>query len=226
MLSFVGEEGTVSEPLPHLDWGLLMDLQPKWVVGFSDISALHSAFYTRMKWKGIHGPMPATSLWGKDGVQDDLDEMRRVILGEKRSGLISFDSMESLNGVGIGLESEGRAFGGCLSVLCSGRNAVFSESLAGRYLFFEDVRKTPGRILRSWNQLIQAGLLKGVLGVVLGSFSHQGEGVRETDVKVEMARRVNIPVWSSQAFGHLSPNQPLVIGATGLLTKEGLTWKL
>ena len=50
-----------SELLPLMDWHSLKNVNPKLLVGFSDVSALHSAIYTKLGWPGLHAPMPGNS---------------------------------------------------------------------------------------------------------------------------------------------------------------------
>ena len=51
-----------SDLIAALNWDKLSEIKEKPIVGFSDISALHSAFYKKLGWRGIHAPMPATAL--------------------------------------------------------------------------------------------------------------------------------------------------------------------
>jgi muramoyltetrapeptide carboxypeptidase len=52
-----------SDLLPLIEWDKLKRIRPKLCIGFSDISALHSALWTKLNWHGLHAPMPATELW-------------------------------------------------------------------------------------------------------------------------------------------------------------------
>ena len=67
-----------SDLLPLLDWRRLEAAGEKILVGFSDVSALHSALYARLGWRGWHAPMPATALWRQQS-HADIDQLLRFV---------------------------------------------------------------------------------------------------------------------------------------------------
>lgn len=207
-----------SDLLPHLPWGKLRTVRPKWLVGFSDISALQSAFFAKMGWPSIHGPMPGTDLWGKNG-SDDIALLLHHLSGAKNlEGKIRVSSVRSSS-----LKTaEAWLFGGCMSVLCNLIGTpYFPHSLRGALLFLEDTGEHPGRVLRMLNQLLYAKILDQASGILLGNF---GDDPNLKGLPEEIAKRVSIPVYTSNDFGHLSPNFPLVIGAKVMMNRDHLHW--
>ena len=212
-----------SDILPLLDWDGLKKLPPKCVIGFSDISAIHSAIYTKLGWPGLHGPMPATTLWGQNGNFQDVDQLlatiRRLGHHEIVSGCLEVE--------GPVASVRGRLFGGCFTVLTNLIGTeYFPKSLDGSILFLEDTDEHPGRLMRAFNQWIQTGLLQGVRALVIGHLRKLGENIPDSAVFVydEFARRSGLPTFRCKAFGHTSPNFPLMLGSTAKIENGILTW--
>lgn len=211
-----------SDLLEKLPWAQLKQLPPRVIVGFSDISALHSAFWTKLNWPCIHGPMIDTPYWIKsDG--DDINQLKRLILRESSKGYLNLQNCSIPENKTI----KGWLFGGCLSVLTNLIGTpYFPRSLAGSILFFEDINEPVGRILRNINQWIQAGQLLGVKAIVLGRFFYDDPSQQLEDaLSKEIADRCQLPVFRSPDFGHCTPNLPIIIGADGRVDKNTLHWE-
>ncbi len=221
LLSARGGYGA-SELLSRLDWDALTKEVPRVLIGFSDISALQSALYARLKWPSLHAPMPGSSLWqGGEDVRALLDLLR-----SDRPWTGSIDLAPVSNTPE--LKCQGRLFGGCLSVLSNlvGTPNLPSD-LSGHILFFEDTGESAPRLLRYWRQWLDSGLLKGVSAVVFGRFTEMGS-MTEADswAVTELAARTPCPVFSSRDFGHVTPNLPLAIGAQAEIRHDQLLWNL
>jgi muramoyltetrapeptide carboxypeptidase len=198
------------------------------LIGFSDISCLISAFWTRLGWPGIHGPMPGSSLWGQNSTEDIAQLLALLKDGQAKQGMLRLSPIDA-EGHTAAREQTGWLFGGCFSVLTNLIGTPYlPRSLAGALLLFEDTGENYGRLLRYWNQWLQSGILDGVRGIVLGRFSDLEAGSFEAELKAEFARRCGLPCWSSEDFGHVSPNFPFVIGAQGSIAADGtvLRWQL
>ena len=221
LLSARGGYGA-SELLSRLDWDALAKEVPRVLIGFSDVSALQSALYARLRWPSLHAPMPGSSLWqGGEDVRALLDLLRS---DRPWTGSINLASVSKTPE----LKCQGRLFGGCLSVLSNlvGTPDLPSD-LSGHILFFEDTGESAPRLLRYWRQWLDSGLLKGVSAVVFGRFTEMGS-MTELDswVVTELAARTPCPVFSSRDFGHVTPNLPLAIGAQAEIRHDRLLWNL
>ncbi len=210
-----------SDLLSLIDWPALAGMNPRPLIGFSDVSALQSAFYTRLQWPGLHAPMPGSPLWTNG---PDVDQLTGYLQkGRPWRGAISVipltaKTQEVHNGL---------LFGGCLSVLTNLiGTAYLPASFAGHILFFEDTAESASRVLRCWRQWLDCGLLEGVVAVVLGRFSKIGADRSEDWLRDEMVQRAPCSVFASPDFGHVSPNMPLCLGSRAKIRANSLTWIL
>ncbi len=213
-----------SDLLPHLPWTQLKNVKPKLLIGFSDISALHSALYTQLDWPSLHAPMPGTELWQKNDPRD-VDCLIGLMHGSRSPVEWEVESLQQ----NLPLATEGWSYGGCLAVLTNLIGSpYFPKTLFGSILFWEDIGEHPARILRFINQWVQSRALEGVRGIVLGRFvgCEVAELCTEAQLKNEIATRLDIPVWSTQLFGHCAPNWPLPIGLKMTITNGKLRWNL
>lgn len=209
-----------SEVLEHLDWPVLATRPPKVLIGFSDISALHSAFYHRLNWYGLHGPMPGSTQWQWG---EDVAELLRLIDHGLpwRSAVPVAPLLESApDGI------EGKLFGGCLSVLTNLIGTpYFPSDLRQAVLFLEDVGESLPRLLRYWHQWRHGGLVEELGAIVLGTFSGSDA---TTDIGPafarEIARRTRVPVFLSPGFGHAGVHFPICVGADAMLVGHELKW--
>ncbi len=217
-----------SDLLDLLDWTKLKQVRPKLLVGFSDVSALHSALYTQLGWPGLHAPMPATTLWKKNGTQDVealLANLEKYLGGGETSGSMPLAAVTK----GAPARVEGKLFGGCFTVITNLIGTpFFPKSLAGHVLFLEDTDEHPGRLMRAFNQWTLSGALRDVRAVVIGYLKGMGEKIPDCApfVYERFAARTSVPVFSTPLFGHTSPNFPLMVGAAAAIEGDRLTWRL
>ena len=201
---------------------------PKLVIGYSDISALHSALWTKKGFVGINGAMPAANTWN-DLDSDEMQVLLGIMSGETTSGEIEVKLLPDGSASDAVSQSdssvEGTLFGGNISVLTNLiATPYMPESLAGYILFFEDIGENVFRVMRYLNQWQQSGMLDGVKAIVLGRFDKlKGE---MSDLHAEFKSRVSCPVYTTDTFGHGQPLHPLPVGGHAVITGNKLTWKL
>src|SRR5690606_37337080 len=101
------------------------------------------------------------------------------------------------------------------------------RSLRGHILFGEDTDENPARLMRALNQWKESGLLDGAVAVVVGHLKNLGEKIPDCAEYVyrEFARRLDVPVFKSVDFGHVSPNRPMLVGADATISGNKLTWR-
>jgi len=177
----------------------------KWLVGFSDITALH-ALWARAELCSIHGPMVCSLAEAAEPVRR---EWFRLLGGAAPSPLSGLRPVR-------GGHAEGRLFGGNLTVLGALTGTPYLPSLRGTILLLEDVAERPYRLDRTLTTMLQAGALAGVAGVVLGQFSDCDagpDGVTAAAVLEERLGTLGVPIVADAPFGHVADNWPLLLGA-------------
>lgn len=199
--------------LPYLNFDLIR-ANPKLLIGFSDITALHLAFAARAGFTTIHGPNAAAA-WG------DLswDSFRRLAFEAEtplyRNPQASEDRLVQRDGRIRTLrpgKATGRLLGGNLTVLTALMGTPYLPSFDGAILFLEDVDEAEYRIDRMLTQLALGGVLRRVAGVVFGQCSDcraRGPslgGFTLSQVLDHHLAPLGVPAFQGALIGHI-PNQ-------------------
>lgn len=179
---------------------------PKWVVGFSDITVLHNAL-TKVGVASVHGIMAKHITLKVEG----LDNLMSMLRGEK------VDYKVVANDYNKEGEASGKLIGGNLSVLYGLRGTQFDLDYKGKILFIEDLSERLYHVDRMIQNLRLGGVFKQIKGLVVGQFTDIDEdssfpgGVY--GVIKEAVKDCNIPVCFNFPAGHVDNNQPLKMGA-------------
>jgi muramoyltetrapeptide carboxypeptidase len=195
----------------------LLARDPKPIVGFSDVTALH-ALWARAGARSIHGPMLARL--GTEGAIDDetLSRLARVLLdgeGDRWTGLDPW----------VDGETEGVARGGNLAVLAALCGTPWAPRMDGAVLFLEDVGERPYRVDRMLTQLRSSGALDGIRGVVLGEWTDcepGPDGVTVEQVLRERLCDLGVPVLANAPFGHGARCRPFALHGTVRIARGGV----
>ena len=194
--------------LPELDAASVQDAA-KWLVGMSDITALH-ALWARAGLCSIHGPMVCS-------LPDASARLQRAWFSLLEGGAPA--PLEDLTCLHDG-QAEGRLFGGNLTVLSALVGTPYLPPLDDVVLVLEDIAERPYRLDRMLTTMLQAGVFSGVRAVVLGQFTDCAagpDGVSAIDVLRERLGNLDIPVVSNAPVGHVPENWPLLLGATAIV---------
>ncbi len=186
----------------------------KWLVGFSDVTALH-ALWARAATRSLHGPMVA---WL--GSASDLARAQWIAALEG-----THPPIDDLWSLGTDAVAEGHLVGGNLAVLAALAGTPHTPPLTGAILFLEEVGEAPYRIDRMLTTLRQAGWFDRVHGVLLGDFTAcvGRHGVKVTDVLVDRLGNLGLVVLGGAHCGHGPLNRSLPFGAhTRLDTRSGV----
>jgi muramoyltetrapeptide carboxypeptidase len=196
----------------HADgWIDLLRRDPKLLVGFSDVTALH-AVWARAGVRSIHGAMPLAL--GRRGGDDELLAVLEGAPPPAWTGLATW--------VGGG-DVTGLALGGNLALLAALQGTPHAIDLADRVLFLEDIGEAPYRVDRMLTTLRSAGSLAGLRAVVLGEFTRcepGRDGVAVEEVLRERLGALGVPVLAGAPFGHGDQHRPWVQGGA-VTVREG-----
>lgn len=208
-----GGYGAVSL-LDELDFTAFKE-HPKWICGFSDITAFHSHLHT-LGYPTLHSVMPITMK------ADDMDnEYNRSLIKAIRGESLHYDfEPHPANRQG---KAEGVLVGGNLSLLYSMLESVSSINTDGKILFIEDVGENIYHIERMLVALDRAGKLRNLKGLIVGSM----EKIRvddyyydttTEDVILGICGKYDYPVCFNFPAGHAGQNVALRLGCTAILT--------
>lgn len=198
--------------LKHIDFSLI-ESNPKYFIGFSDITILLNQITLKTGLVTLHGPV-VSSL-----ADTDSATIARVAACLKDDLFCSLDYRAEI--VQKGPTVTGRLLGGNLCSLVSLLGTSFQPDFSGSVLFLEDVNEPHYKIDRMLTQLFMNGALDNVKGVVLGDFSGTDGSIQENKVNnteftgkrlVELIPE-DIPVWAGVSAGHCRKNLALPIGA-------------
>lgn len=177
---------------------------PKLLVGFSDITALHGV-WARAGVESLHASMVAALGRG--------DERMRAQWIAALEGEVPEPMM--LTSLGTRERLVGRLLGGNLALLASMVGTRLLPSFDGAVLFIEDVHEPPYRIDRMLTQLRLSDALRGVVAVVAGSFTRSEHPATSMDIDGVLSERLGVlevPVLSGIPAGHGAENVPLPFG--------------
>jgi muramoyltetrapeptide carboxypeptidase len=184
---------------------------PKWVVGFSDITALHAYLQMRIGVASIHAAMPYTFREVTGTGNPSAESLFRILKGELPSYVVPANPMNR-EGKGTGI-----LLGGNLSVLYSLTGTPFQFPTRGAILFLEDVDEYLYHIDRMMQNLKLAGMLENLAGLVVGGLidMHDNEvpfGMDAAEIIRAAVKEFDFPVCFDFPAGHLKPNMAMVLG--------------
>lgn len=177
--------------------------QPKWVIGFSDITVLHAAIL-QQNCMSIHGPMAAAFAKGEAG-EPYIQSLKKALEGEKTSYTIPAHSMNTLG------NAKAELVGGNLCILAhliGSKNALDTN---GKILFLEDVGEYHYNIDRLMIQCKNAGLFDNLAGLVIGGFTDLKDpssdfGASANEIIKEHTLGYSYPICFDFPISHSLPN--------------------
>lgn len=181
---------------------------PKWVMGFSDVTVLHSHINT-MNVATLHSIMPFTVPKAPEEVKETF---KNALFGIKNSYTIPSKTYDKK-----GL-AKGELVGGNLSILYSLLGSKSSIDTKNKILFIEDLDEYLYHIDRMMYNLKRNDYFKNVKGIIVGSMHdmHDNEipfGQNEVQIITEITKDLKIPIAFEFCAGHQKDNRALVLGS-------------
>lgn len=203
-----GGYGTV-RIIDQLDFSKFAE-DPKWLIGFSDITVLHSHIHNQLGIATLHGQMPKSF---DDSSKEALASLRRALFGESLD--YSYQQSDFPNRSG---EATGELIGGNLAILQSILGSVSDGSYAGKVLFIEDVGESFYNIDRMLWTSKRAQKLDKLAGLIVGGFtslkdSEPSFGQRFEEIIMDKVAEYSYPVAFGYPAGHIDDNRTLMMGA-------------
>jgi muramoyltetrapeptide carboxypeptidase len=192
--------------LESIEYGALVD-NPRPVVGFSDVTALHQALATKANLASFHGPM--VNLDFRNGLSTRHETWLWAMLSGDAPLEYEF-KREDVIGEG---EAEGVLFGGCLALTTSLVGTPYDFWVDDGIWFWEDVDEPVYRVDRMLTHLRLSGRMQRIRGVVIGRLKGCGGEAEMTALLQEFFASSGIPVVRNFPFGHYGDNLLMPIGA-------------
>ena len=186
---------------------------PKWIAGFSDITAFHLKL-SKLEIASIHSTMPI--LFSKIESADSVDSLRKILFGEPQQFLVE---QHSSNQIGNGT---GQLIGGNLSLIVDSIGTASEPDLNGTILIIEEIDEYLYKLDRMMVQLKRTGKLNNLSGLIIGHMTD----IKDTELKfgesVEEIIRNNTssfqyPIAFNFPIGHENPNLAWMHGSMAKL---------
>jgi len=183
---------------------------PKWLVGFSDITILLSHALATLNTMSIHAQMPYTF---NTSTVKALESLRCALFGCPVSYEYSSDFANRDGNV------EGVLIGGNLSLLIAVEGSVSEINYEDKILFVEDVGEHEYSIDRMMRLLKRKGKLDKLKGLIIGAFNDIEDekipfGQTPEEVIWDLVKDFKYPVCFNFPTGHIDDNRAMVVGKT------------
>lgn len=194
--------------------------QPKWIVGYSDITVLHSHLYSNYYISSLHAPMAGA--FNEEGYKNEFVLSLKNVLQGKR---IKYSCpAHEFNRKG---EAVGELTGGNLALLAHLTGTNSDSKTKGRILFIEDVGEYSYNVDRMLHQLKRSGKLSRLAGLIVGGFTDMKDTERPfgkpvNEIIREMIKEYDYPVCFDFPVSHTDRNYALKVGV-GYKLKIGKT---
>jgi muramoyltetrapeptide carboxypeptidase len=195
--------------------------KPRTLIGFSDITALHSAIGARADLVTYHGPTARAVLTNLT-----RDSLRAAVLSGESPYVVRHGETVTLRSG----RARGRLAGGNLALVASLAGTPYAVDLDGAILVLEDVNEAVYRIDRMLTQLALSGALAKCAGIVFGRFTEIPQDADDAErsfplerILQDAANRFRVPCIANAPFGHVDDQFTLPLGATAVLDADQRT---
>jgi len=192
--------------------------QPKALIGYSDVTALHAAIGQRAALITFHAPTARAAL-----TAFSLSSLRAAVIDGTDPAGVAPDALTLQPG-----RAEGRLVGGNLAIISSLIGTRYEPSFDGAILVLEDVNEPVYRLDRMFTQLRLSGALDQLAGIALGQFTEIPEApAMDTrpllDLLYEVADQCAVPCLADLPIGHTADQWTIPLGATAELDADNKT---
>jgi muramoyltetrapeptide carboxypeptidase len=184
--------------------------KPKWIIGFSDITVLHSHIYTNFKIATLHAPMAAA--FNDDGFKNEfVQSLQKALAGKKATYKCAANPFNKKG------TATGELVGGNLCLLAHLTGTPSDINTKNKILFIEDIGEQIYNIDRMLYQLKRSGKLKNLAGLVVGGFTDMKDtdrpfGKTVQEVIQAIVAEYNYPVCFNFPVSHGAANYALKVG--------------
>jgi muramoyltetrapeptide carboxypeptidase len=197
--------------LDHIDWKKFKK-NPKWIIGFSDITILHTYLLTEIGVASIHGPM-ANAFNEDNGINRYTLSLKDSLEGKPVHYTAKPHAQNTYG------KATAPMVGGNLSLLAHAVGTNADVDTRGKILFIEDVGEQLYNVERMLLQLKRAGKLSKLKGLVVGGFTSNKDTDRPFGKNIEqviydVVREFKFPVCFDFPISHEKENVAIIVGGT------------
>lgn len=181
---------------------------PKWIIGFSDITNFHCFSNIILNTASLHATMPINA---QSNTYYTLNSLKNFLINQKISYKIKSNKENKLG------EVEATLIGGNLSVLCATLGTNYQPDFENKILFIEDIDEYLYKIDRMIWQLKYAGIFHQIAGLIIGHFTNIKDnsisfGKSLEEIILEKVNEFNFPVIFDFPAGHENENLSIPFG--------------
>lgn len=201
-----GGYGTV-RILDFLDF-TQFNLNPKWIVGYSDVTILHAHINTYLGYQTLHATMPINF---ESNTEESINSLKSALFGKTYP--INFKTRKE----SILANTEGIIVGGNLSILYSILGTKSGINTDNKILFIEDLDEYLYHIDRMMMALKRAGKLSKLKALLVGGMTKMNDntipyGKTAEEIVLEHSKEFGYPVIFDVPAGHITDNRALIFG--------------
>lgn len=183
--------------------------QPKWIVGYSDVTVLHNHINQNFGIATLHATMPINF---STNTEEALQSLKEALFGKTLNYQCASHPYNRLG------EAKGELVGGNLSILYSLTGTASQINTEGKILFLEDLDEYLYHIDRMMQNLKRAGMLHDLKGLLIGGMTDMNDntvpyGHTAIDIIKNIVEAYDFPVAFGFPAGHLADNRTLIMGA-------------
>jgi muramoyltetrapeptide carboxypeptidase len=203
-----GGYGTV-RILDKLDFTKIKE-NPKWLIGYSDITALHNQFHNE-GFESIHAIMCTSLTEDPNDISESIATFKKAIFGQQLSYTLKGSSDNRIGTVTAPL------VGGNLTMLHTMLGSKTSIDTSGKILFIEEIGEYKYHIDRMLQSLKRAGYFDNCAGVLVGDMSKMRKNTTLWGTSVEQLildalADYNFPIAFNMPAGHEKDNRAMILG--------------
>lgn len=203
---FRGGYGT-TQILQGLNPSFFID-NPKWIIGYSDITNLHCFSNIILNTASIHGTMPINIL---DNTENTIKSLKNFLFDQSINYQIQPSDFNVLGNINASIT------GGNLAVLCSCIGTNYQPNFENKILFIEEIDEYYYKIDRMVWQLKYAGVFHQIKGLIVGSFSNIKDnstsfGTSIENIILEKVTEFSFPIVFNFPSGHEDENVTIPLG--------------
>lgn len=181
--------------------------QPKWIIGFSDVTVFHSHLHN-LGFNTLHAIMPITV---EGNTMEAIKTLRKALFGEVISYEVAFSENNRLG------EGTGVLVGGNLSMLYSLLGSPSAITTDGKILFIEDLDEYLYHVDRMMMNLKRNGYFKQLKGLIVGGMTKMNDntipfGKTAQEIILDVVSEYDFPVCFDFPAGHIDDNRALIFG--------------